>query len=58
MTEQQLILLRDWFREEVEYLIKVNLTPEKINYYNEPADYYANRAFDKVVDEFCGNEND
>lgn len=54
MTEKQLILLRDWFREEVDYLIKVNLTPEKINYYNGSADYYANRAFDKVVDEFCG----
>lgn len=55
MTQKQLEILRDWLREEVEYLIKVNLTPEKLNYYHEPADYYANKAFNKVLDEFCGD---
>jgi hypothetical protein len=50
MTEKQLILLRDWFREEVEYLIKKNT--EKSSTYD--ADYYANVAFNKVLDEFCG----
>lgn len=29
MAQKQLEILRDWLREEVEYLIKVNLTPEK-----------------------------
>jgi hypothetical protein len=61
MTEKQLFLLRDWFREEVEYLIKKNTkksTTHDYDYDYRDADYYANVAFNKVLDEFCGNEND
>ena len=58
MTQKQLELLRDWFREEVQYLIKKNISSKKSSetYYDDYQDgaYYANRAFDKVVDEFCG----
>ena len=61
MTEKQLFLLRDWFREEVEYVIKKNTKKSTTHdydydYYDDY--YYANVAFNKVVDEFCGNEND
>ena len=61
MTEKQLFLLRDWFREEVEYVIKKNTkksTTHDYDYDYYDDDYYANVAFNKVVDEFCGNEND
>jgi hypothetical protein len=57
MTEKQLYLLREWFREEVEYLIEVHITKEEASpsYYdgNLPRDYFADRAFDAVVSEFC-----
>jgi hypothetical protein len=56
MTEKQLYLLREWFREEVEYLIKAHITKEEANpsYYDYslPQDYYADKAFDAVVSEF------
>jgi hypothetical protein len=56
MTEKQLILLRDWFREEVEYLIKKNTEKSNTHDYDyHDTDYYANVAFDKVLDEFCGD---
>ena len=51
MTQKQLEILRDWFREEVEYLIKKNT--EKSSTYDygyRDADYYANVAFNKVLD--------
>jgi hypothetical protein len=56
MTEKQLYLLREWFREEVEYLIKAHITKEEANpsYYDYslPQDYYADKAFNAVVSEF------
>jgi hypothetical protein len=58
MTQKQLELLRDWFREEVEYLIKKNISSKKSGetYYDDYQDgaYYANVAFNKVLDEFYG----
>jgi hypothetical protein len=57
MTEKQLYLLREWFREEVEYLIKAHITKEEASpsYYdgNLPRDYFADKAFADVVSEFC-----
>ncbi len=56
MTETQLKLLREWFRKEVEYLIKVHITKEEASPsycdYSLPQDYYADKAFDAVVSEF------
>ena len=58
MTETQLNLLRKWFREEVEYLIKENIPSEeqKRTYYfsdEDLPDYYADKAFNDVVVAFC-----
>lgn len=57
MTETQLNLLREWFREEVEYLIKKNIpseTPKQTCYDAELPDYYyADIAFGDVVVAFC-----
>jgi hypothetical protein len=56
MTETQLNLLREWFREEVEYLIKKNTSQKKQSetYYDEDLpDYYADKAFNDVVIAFC-----
>ncbi len=56
MTEKQLFLLRDWFREEVEYLIKKNTEKSSTYAYDYlDVDYHANVAFNKVLDEFCGD---
>lgn len=60
MTETQLNLLREWFREEVEYLIKKNISSEKPKqtYYSDdlPDYYYADKAFGDVVIAFCKEE--
>jgi hypothetical protein len=61
MTETQLNLLRKWFREEVEYLIKMNTSskkPSEETYYNgyEDGAYYADKAFNDVVIAFCKEE--
>ena len=55
MTETQLNLLRKWFREEVEYLIKENIQPKRTYYYGDEdlPDYYADKAFRDVVVAFC-----
>jgi len=61
MTETQLNLLREWFREEVDYLIKKNISPKKQSetYYDDYRDnaYYtdflADEAFRDVVVAFC-----
>ena len=55
MTETQLNLLRKWFREEVEYLIKENVQPKRTYYYSDEdlPDYYADKAFRDVVVAFC-----
>ena len=53
MTETQLNLLREWFREEMEYLIKKHITlkPPRPGYYDDdlPDYYYADKAFRDVV---------
>lgn len=56
MTETQLIFLREWFREEVKYLIKKEVFPEK-NSMNDDSCYWANKAFGNVVSEFCKEDN-
>ena len=57
MTETQLNLLRKWFREEVEYLIKENIQPKRTYYSDEDLpDYYADKAFNDVVVAFCKEE--
>jgi hypothetical protein len=57
MTETQLNLLREWFREEVEYLIRKEISPKKQSetYYDDYQDdaYYADKAFRDVVVAFC-----
>ena len=58
MTESQLNLLRKWFREEVEYLIKENIPseePKRTYYFSDEdlPDYYADKAFRDVVVAFC-----
>ena len=59
MTETQLNLLRKWFREEVEYLIKENIQPKRTYYYSDEdlPDYYADKAFNDVVIAFCKEDN-
>ena len=62
MTETQLNLLREWFREEMEYLIRKNITKEepRSSYYDDyllPQDYYADKAFSDVVSAFCKEDN-
>lgn len=59
MTETQLNLLRKWFREEVEYLIKENIQPKRTYYYSDEdlPDYYADKAFRDVVVAFCKEDN-
>ena len=55
MTETQLILLRDWFREEMEYVIRKEIFPEKHRMNDNPT-YWADKAFNDVVVEFCGED--
>ena len=59
MTETQLNLLRKWFREEVEYLIKENIQPKRTYYYSDEdlPDYYTDKAFNDVVVAFCKEDN-
>jgi hypothetical protein len=56
MTETQLIFLREWFREEVKYLIRKEVFPEK-NSMNDDSCYWANKAFGNVVSAFCKEDN-
>ena len=57
MTETQLNLLREWFREEVEYLIRRNILSKNLKetYYDDC--YYADKAFDNVVMAFSKKED-
>ena len=56
MTETQLNLLREWFREEVEYLIRKEVFPEKHSMHDDPY-YRADKAFGDVVSAFCKEDN-
>jgi hypothetical protein len=56
MTETQLNLFREWFREEVEYLIKKNVFPEKHRTDDQPS-LWVDKAFDDVVVAFCKEDN-